>query len=447
MPGERFTYTAAISAANPYGNIGSYGKGWLMGGTDLSAAYHLNWSTRLIVSMFQLQHWPEGFNSGLAPVYLAGFRNPVGCADLSNGTACGPGTGRNINVATKDTFGVFMLNKLFVIKSDKLPGPLPIVITPTYVARGGLIAFAPGHNDVVPFTYNLPDGPVENIPVRTAQYYAVAITLPFLKTPKMFATFTVAPQWIVHTAGANVGNSMQLPQVLYLEYTPTRTTTLFFEPQSARDYLPTDPYPEHLFAYFLGVSQRLTKYSFVQAVLNSGGVTNLGPDGVVGIKCLTAQQAINNACGLAIGGLKATQLQLEFGVGSPTSFHYEFQRLHYEKLVRSDSHYVARDRGACGLRRRGRDLEPGSPAARIARAAADDDSFEHRRRRRQLDGGLSVERLPRSDRRSDNINASTIRFYQGQENGWWADLYEQASGEPLDTAISKCTIRRPVRCR
>ncbi|MGC1335720.1 MAG: hypothetical protein WA812_10080 [Candidatus Cybelea sp.] len=320
LPGERFTYTAAISAANPYGNIGSYGKGWLMGGTDLSAAYHLNWSTRLMVSMFQLQHWPEGFNSGLAPVYLAGFRNPVGCADLSDGNACGPGTGRNINVATKDTFGVFMLNKLFVIKSDKLPGPLPIVITPTYVARGGLIAFAPGHNDVVPFTYNLPDGPVENIPVRTAQYYAVAVTLPFLKTPKMFATFTVAPQWIVHTAGANVGNSMQLPQVLYFEYTPTRTTTLFFEPQSARDYLPTDPYPEHLFAYFLGVSQRLTKYSFVQAVLNSGGVTNQGPDGIVGIKCLTAQQAINNACGLAIGGLKATQLQLEFGVGSPNVF-------------------------------------------------------------------------------------------------------------------------------
>ncbi|MGA2759800.1 MAG: hypothetical protein ABSF08_05720 [Candidatus Cybelea sp.] len=320
LPGGRFTYTAAISAANPYGNIGSYGKGWLMGGTDLSASYGFNWSTRVVVSMFQLQHWPQGFNSGLVPVYLAGFRNPVGCADLSNGTACGPGTGRNINVATKDTFGVFMLEKLFVIKSDKLPGPVPIVITPTYVARGGLIAFAPGHNDVVPFTYNLPDGPVENIPVRTAQYYAVAITLPFLKTPKMFGTFTVAPQWLVHTAGANSGNSMQFPQVLYLEYTPTHTTTLFFEPQSARDYLPTDPYPEHLFAYFLGVSQRLTKFSFVQAVLNSGSPTNLGPDGVVGIKCLTVQQAINNACGLAIGGLKATQIQLEFGIGSPTVF-------------------------------------------------------------------------------------------------------------------------------
>jgi hypothetical protein len=315
-----FSYTADISTAYPYGNIGTYGKGWLMGGTDLSVGYGFNWSTRLVASMFQLQHWPYGFNSGLVPVYLAGFRNPVGCADLSDGNACGPGTGRNINVRTKDTFGVFMLEKLFTIKSDKLPGPVPIVISPTYVARGGQIGFASGNNDVVPFTYNLPDGPVENIPVRTAQYYAVALTLPFLKTPKMFGTFTVAPQWVVHTAGANVGNSMQLPQVLYLEYTPTKSTTLFFEPQSARDYLPTDPYPEHLIAYFLGVSQRLTKYAFVQAILNSGNPTNLGADGVTGIKCLTVQQAINNACGLAIGGLKATQLQLQFGVGSPTNF-------------------------------------------------------------------------------------------------------------------------------
>ena len=62
-----------------------------MGGADLSAAYGFNWSTRLVASMFQLQHWPYGFNTGTAPVYLAGFRNPVGCADLSNGNACGPG--------------------------------------------------------------------------------------------------------------------------------------------------------------------------------------------------------------------------------------------------------------------------------------------------------------------------------------------------------------------
>jgi hypothetical protein len=321
LPGERFSYMVDFSMATPYGDIGSYGKqGWLMGGMDALLGYKVNWSTKLVASMFQLQHWPYGFNSGTAPVYLAGFQNPVGCADLSGGNACGPGAGRNINVRTKDTFDVFMLQKMFVIKSDKLPGPVPVVISPTYVTRTGQIGFSPNNNDVVPFTYNLPDGPVENIPVRTAQYYAVAITLPFLKTPKMFGTFTVAPQWLVHTAGANVGNSMQLPQVLYLEYTPLRGTTLFVEPQSARDYLPTDPYPEHLIAYFLGVSQRISKYAFVQAVLNSGGPTNEGPDGVTAIKCLTVQQAINNQCGLAIGGLRATQLQLQFGIGSPNVF-------------------------------------------------------------------------------------------------------------------------------
>ncbi len=320
LPGNRIEYRLDISAAYPWGNIGSYGKGWLMGGMDAALGYGFNWSTRVVASMFQLQHWPYGFNSGLAPVYLAGFQNPVGCADLSGGNKCGPGAGRNINVRTKDTFGVFMLQKMFVIRSDKLPGPVPFVITPTYVARGGEIGFAQHNNDVVPFTYNLPDGPVINIPVRTAQYYAVAITLPFLKTPKMFGTFTIAPQWLVHTAGANVGNSMQLPQVIYLEYTPFHGTTLFFEPQSARDYLPTDPYPEHLIAYFLGASQRLSKYAFVQLVLNSGNPTNLGPDGITAIKCVSVQQALTNACGLAIGGLKATQLQLQFGIGSPSVF-------------------------------------------------------------------------------------------------------------------------------
>lgn len=321
LPGDRFTYMVDFSMATPFGDIGSYGKqGWLMGGMDALLGYKFNWSTKFVASMFQLQHWPYGFNTGTVPVYLAGFQNPVGCADLSGGNTCGPGAGRNINVRTKDTFGVFMLQKMFVIKPDVLPGPVPVVISPTYVARGGQIGFAPNNNDVVPFTYNLPDGPVENIPVRTAQYYAVAITLPFLKTPKMFGTFTVAPQWLVHTAGANAGNSMQLAQVLYLEYTPLRGTTLFLEPQSARDYLPTDPYPEHLIAYFLGVSQRVTKYAFVQAVLNSGGPTNEGPDGVTAIKCLTVQQAINNQCGLAIGGLRATQLQLQFGIGSPNVF-------------------------------------------------------------------------------------------------------------------------------
>lgn len=311
-----FAYSADISSAYPFGDIGSYGKRWLMGGVDGSLSYAFSPSTRVVASMYQLQHWPYGFNTGQVPVYLAGFKNPVGCADLSGGNACGAGAGENLDVATKDTFGVFMLEQLFVIKG--MPGGhvLPIVISPTYVTRGGQIGESPNNNDVVPWAYNPPDGPVfTDVPTRTAQYKAVALTLPFLKTPKMFGTFTVAPTWLVHTAGVNSKNTMQLAQVLYLEYTPFRDTKLWVEPQSARDYLPTDPYPEHLIAYFLGVSQRLTRYGFVQVVLNSGNPTNLGYPGVHSIKCLNIA-----VCGPVLGGLKATQLQFQLGIGSPGYF-------------------------------------------------------------------------------------------------------------------------------
>lgn len=314
------TYTADVSIANPMGNIGGYGHGWLMGGMDASINYSPAPTWRFTASLYELQHWPYGFNSGLAPVYLAGFKNPVGCADLSGGNGCGPGAGRNLNVRTKDRFGVFLASKMF-FPLGHIGVPLPIVVSPTYVTRGGYVGEATGPNDIVPFAYNLPDGPVfNNLATRTAQFKSVAVTMPFLKTPVMFGTFTVAPQWLMHTAGVNSKNSMQIPQILYLEYTPTKTTTIWFEPQSARDYLPTDPYPEHVVAYFAGVSQRVTRYSFVQFVLNSGGPTNMGPDGVTGIKCLTVQQALNSACGVAIGGLRATQFQIQFGIGSPGVF-------------------------------------------------------------------------------------------------------------------------------
>jgi lysophospholipase L1-like esterase len=36
-----------------------------------------------------------------------------------------------------------------------------------------------------------------------------------------------------------------------------------------------------------------------------------------------------------------------------------------------------------------------------------------------------------------NVNSQYYPVFQGQENGWWADLYEQASGKPLDTAIDQ----------
>jgi hypothetical protein len=314
-----FGYSAAITTAYPYGNIGNLGRqGWLMGGVDASLEYSPQTTTRIVASMFQLQHWPYGFNSGLAPIYVAGFKNPVGCADLAGSDICGPGTGQNLNVRTKDTFGVFALLQVFFIKGLPNNRVLPVVITPSYVARSGIIGESVNNNDVVPFAYNPPDGPYfSNLPTRTAQFKVVAVTVPFLKTSKMLGTFTVAAQWLMHTNGVNSTNHIQTPQVLYLEYSPSRDTRVWFEPQSARDYLPTDPYPEHLVAYFLGVSQRFAKYGFVQLVLNSGNPTNLGPDGVTAIKCLSISP---QQCGPVVGGLKATQLQLQFGIGSPKFF-------------------------------------------------------------------------------------------------------------------------------
>jgi hypothetical protein len=308
-----FTYQADLSVAYPYGNIGTFGKQWLPGGTDLLAAWGFSPTTRVVASMYQIQHYPVGFNSGTVPVYLNGYQNPVGCADLSGGHAngCSP-IPSPINVATKDTFGVFMLEQLIPIKIGSRV--LPIAVTPTYVVRNSIIGASQNGDDVIPFATRPPDATIEsNIKTRSAEIKSIAVTVPFLKTNRMFGTFTLAPSWLVQTNGLNQGNSAQLYQILYLEYTPTHRTTFFFEPQSSRDYLPPDPYPQHLFAYFLGASQRITPITFVQATLNSGGPTNYSPYGVAALYCATITR-----CAPYVGGLKATQLQLSFGIGSPS---------------------------------------------------------------------------------------------------------------------------------
>ncbi len=316
-----FTYTVDFSMAYPYGNIGSYGKKWLPGGMDIVAGYGFNPTTRLLVSHYDLQHYPYSFNSGTVPLYLQGFPNPIGCVDLSGGTAGGCNPGTPIDVTTKDSFTLVMLEKLFDI--GHLRGrELPIVITPTYVSRNGKIDQSGNGTDVVPFD-PVPGSPniVANVPTRTAQLWSVAFTMPFLKTPKMFGTFTAAPAWLTHLNGINIQNRAQLYQILYLEYTPTSRTKIFFEPQSSRDYLPTDAYAQHLVAYFAGISEQIGKNGFVQLVLNSGGPTNESPYGVTALTCTqlpcTPSQVVPT-----IGGLKATQLQLQFGIGTPSVIQF-----------------------------------------------------------------------------------------------------------------------------
>jgi hypothetical protein len=322
-----FTYTLDFSVAHSLGNTGDFGKKWLDGGMDAVAGYGFSPTTRLVANYYELQHYPVGFNSGKVPLYLpSGFppsaANPS-CVDLSGKTSstCA-GIGSPIDVTTKDKFALFMLEKLITLGTvgkGEHAHTVPLVITPTYVSRWSTINASNGNHDVVPFVDD--NGNLHtDISTRTAQVYSVAFTLPFLKTPKMFGTFTAAPTWLVHTAGMNRQNHAQIYQILYLEYAPTPGSKIFFEPQVSRDYLPADPYAQHLAAYFLGVSQQVGKYGFVQVVLNSGGPTNYSPYGVKQLNCLALPCSANTVP--SVGGLKASQVQIQFGIGSPSVIQF-----------------------------------------------------------------------------------------------------------------------------
>ncbi len=305
-----FTYTLDASLALPFGNVGSFSGKWLPGGMDAVLGYGFSPYSRVSAYFYEIQHYPYGFNSGTVPLYLQGLATPIGSENLGT-------LEPQLNLTTKDRFLLFNYEQL--IDLGKVMGhEVPLVISPTFVSRWSTIAASGNGTDVVPFETVPGTGtPYYDVHTRTAQYYSLAFTLPFLKSPKFFGTFTLAPTTLVHLAGLNQVNATQLYQILYLEYDMTPTTTLFLEPQSSRDYLPLDPYAEHIFDYFAGVSQRFAKYGFVQLVLNSGGPTNYSP---YGITALTCQQLPCNPNQVVptVGGLKATQLQFQIGVGSPS---------------------------------------------------------------------------------------------------------------------------------
>ncbi len=319
-----FTYTLDASIARSTGATGDFGKKWLPGGVDAVAGYGFNSTIRFVANYYELQHYPINFDSSKVPLYLpAGFPAVPGvnpsCVDLSgvSSPSC-QGISPQIDVTTKDKFALFMLEKLFFL--GKVAGhDVPIVITPTYVSRWSKVAASNGNGDIVPFV-DANGVPHTNINTRTAQVYSLAITLPFLKTPKMFGTFTVAPSWLVHTAGLNQQNKPQLYQIAYLEYTPTPGFKVFFEPQSSRDYLPADPYAQHLAAYFLGASQAVGKDGFIQVIINSGTPTNYKPYGVYQLNCLALPCSQNTIP--SVGGLKASQIQIQFGIGSPSVIQF-----------------------------------------------------------------------------------------------------------------------------
>ena len=100
------------------------------------------------------------------------------------------------------------------------------------------------------------------------------MTLPFLSTPRMFGTLTVAPQWLVHPAGVNQTNHAQLFLLGYLEYRANPSTTFFLQPSRLVQYNPVDPYPEYTPSLIYGLSHHFTKQTFVQMTVLEGGATN-----------------------------------------------------------------------------------------------------------------------------------------------------------------------------
>ena len=293
-------WTLDANSAWSFGKTGAPHGNRLPGGMDAVVMYGFNPSLRVVAGYYELSEYPVGFDTGTVPLYLQGF-GLIGSTDLSN-----PPTDATVK------------NKIFTASAQNLltiglggGTKLPIVISPSYLARWGSIG---GHDDTQLIeTKGFPS----LVRLRTYQAYLVAVTLPFLSTPRMFATATVAPHWLVHPAGVNETNHMQLFEVLYAEYRATKNDTVFFQPSRLIDYLPPDPFPEYVPTMIYGIAHKFNRWSFVQVSVQSGGATNRSPYGITSytcqrLPCSTPQIAAG------IGGLHAAQFQVQYGIGSPS---------------------------------------------------------------------------------------------------------------------------------
>jgi len=293
------SYTLDLSSAYPLGATGKSNVR-LPGGLDAVLGYGFNRHFRVQAGYYQFQEYPTGFDSGVVPLYLQGLSAPIGAADLGT--------------AQQD---VTIKNEIFVANFQTLVqlGRVPIVITPSYVARRGQIG---GHSDETLVEIgNFP----QTVRLRTFEQQLIAFTLPFLSTPKFFGTYTIAPQWLVNTNGANRDNHAQLFQLAYVEYRATKSTTLFVQPSILQNYTPADSYSNHIPTVIYGFSQRTSKYTFIQLLGSTGAPTNPIERDCIGIVDVTCQRLPCNGPGALaprIGGLHASQVQLQFGIGTPS---------------------------------------------------------------------------------------------------------------------------------
>lgn len=299
---QGFTYNLDASFAYPLSNVG-FNAGD-PGGMDAGFGYAFDRTHRIQVGYYEIQQIPVGFAGKNVPFYLQGFTGP---GSNLPGASLGTVNTGVVDATTKDKIFQVGLQNLFV-----LGGKLPIVITPTYLAHTATIG---GHSDEQLIEFN---GFPTMVRLRTEQEYLLGVTVPFLATPRMFATLTVAPQWLVHPSGVNQTNHAQLFELAYLEYRANAQTTFFLQPSRLVQYNPVDPYPEYTPSVIYGIAHHFTPQTFVQFTVLEGGATNYNNQ--LGIVSLTCQRLPCRQSQVApqFAGLKAAEVQIQFGIGSPT---------------------------------------------------------------------------------------------------------------------------------
>ena len=290
------TYTLDLSMAKSLGNTG-YSTNSLPGGWDAVLGYGFNSHIRVQGAYYTFQEYPLGFDTGTVPVYVQGLANPVGTQSLNQ---------LQYNATVDNRILVLQAQALFTIARR-----FPIVITPTYLSRAGSIG---GGSDYLPLQVNGPaNGYATFVHYRTVQYWLAAVTIPFLSTPRFFATATIAPQWNVNLSGIQTTNHAQLFLLGYLEFRATHNTTIFVQPSRLVNNLPTDQTPQFIPTWIYGINYKFTPWSFAQLVFSTGTPSNRS---TLGIQALTIQSPTITAP--TLGGLKATQVQFQIGVGSPS---------------------------------------------------------------------------------------------------------------------------------
>ncbi|HYZ14923.1 MAG TPA: hypothetical protein VE591_00930, partial [Candidatus Acidoferrum sp.] len=125
---QGLTWTLDWNVGWPYGNVGF--NAHLPGGMDAVLGYGFSRTNRLQIGYYELSEYPVGFSNVTVPFYLQGFTGPG--VNLP-GASLPPMSTGNIDVTVKNKLLTVIDQNLFTI------GPVPIVISPTYLSRSGTI--------------------------------------------------------------------------------------------------------------------------------------------------------------------------------------------------------------------------------------------------------------------------------------------------------------------